>query len=296
MYAVTGATGNTGRVIVEILLAAGKPVRAIGRSAQKLQPLADKGAEPIVGALDDAGTVAKAFKDAQAVYAMIPPSFTAPRFRAYQDRIGEVLAGALREMRVPNVVHLSSIGADQATGVGPVTGLHAQEERLSALPAANVLHLRPGFFMENLWAFADMLRQGFLASPLRPDLQFPWIATRDIGQVAADELLQLGFRGKQVRELHGQRDLSLQETARVVGAAVGKEIRVQQVPYDQAEQVLVQAGLTQDLASLYVEMNRAMNEGRMKPREPRSSRTTTPTSIETFVQGFAAALDRTGTP
>ena len=293
MYAVTGATGNTGRVIVEILLAAGKPVRAIGRSAERLQPLVDKGAEPIVGSLDDARTVAKAFKDAQAVYAMIPPTFAAPSFRAYQDRIGEVLAGALREMRVPNVVHLSSIGADQATGAGPVSGLYAQEQRLSALPAANVLHLRPGFFMENLWAFADMLRQGFLASPLRPDLPYPWIATRDVGQVAADELLQLGFRGKQVRELHGQRDIGLQEAARVVGAALGKEIPVQHVSYDQAEQYLVQAGLPQDLASLYVEMNRAMNEGRMQPLERRSTRTTTPTSIETFVQGFAAALRRT---
>lgn len=292
MYVVTGATGNTGRVIVERLLAAGKPVRVFGRSAAKMQAFADQGAQTQVGALDDARAVAKAFDGARAAYVMIPPSFTAPSFRAYQDRLGETIAGAIRELRVSHVVHLSSFGADQAAGVGPVSGLHAQEQRLNALPQVNVLHLRPGSFMENLWAFEAMLRQGILASPLRPDLPLPWIATRDIGQVAADELLELGFRGKQVRELHGQRDLSLEEIARAVGAASGREIRVQHVSYEAALDGLVQTGLTRDLAGQYVEMNRAMNEARMRPLEPRSARTTTPTSIERFAQDFAAALRR----
>jgi uncharacterized protein YbjT (DUF2867 family) len=293
MYVVTGATGNTGRVVVERLLAAGQPVRAFGRNAEKLRPLADKGAETMVGALDDARAVARAFQGARAAYVLIPPNFTAPSFRAYQDRVGETIAGALREMRVPHAVHLSSFGADQPAGAGPVSGLHAQEKRLDALAGTQVLHLRPGSFMENLWMFADMFRQGMLVSPLRADLPLPWIATCDIGQAAADELLQLGFSGKQVRELHGQRDLTLHEIARVVAAALGRDIRVDQAPYDAALEGLVRAGLTRDLAGLYVEMNRAMNEGRMRMLEPRSARTTTPTSIESFVQEFAAALRRT---
>ena len=43
MYVITGATGNTGRIIAETLLANGKKVRAIGRNAKRLQSLVKKG-------------------------------------------------------------------------------------------------------------------------------------------------------------------------------------------------------------------------------------------------------------
>jgi short-subunit dehydrogenase len=41
LYVVTGATGNIGKVLAEILLAEGKKVRVIGRSRERLQPLVD---------------------------------------------------------------------------------------------------------------------------------------------------------------------------------------------------------------------------------------------------------------
>ena len=83
MYVVTGATGNTGRVVAETLLAKGKRVRVIGRSAQNLQSLVEKGAEAFVGSVADSSATLRAFQGAQAVYVMIPPSYTAQDFRAY---------------------------------------------------------------------------------------------------------------------------------------------------------------------------------------------------------------------
>jgi uncharacterized protein YbjT (DUF2867 family) len=82
MYVVTGATGNTGRVVAETLLAKGKRVRVIGRSAQNLQSLVEKGAEAFVGSVADSSATLRAFQGAQAVYVMIPPSYTAQDFRA----------------------------------------------------------------------------------------------------------------------------------------------------------------------------------------------------------------------
>jgi hypothetical protein len=43
------------------------------------------------------------------------------------------------------------------------------------------------------------------------------IATRDIGAVAAEELLKLHFQQKQTRELQGQRDLTMMEAAAIIG-------------------------------------------------------------------------------
>ena len=66
MYVVTGATGNTGRIIAETLLARGKKVRAIGRNADHLKPLVDKGAEPFVALVTDLLAMVRAFQGAEA--------------------------------------------------------------------------------------------------------------------------------------------------------------------------------------------------------------------------------------
>jgi len=46
MFVVTGASGHTGSVIANALLAKGENVRAVGRSADCLQALVSQGAEP----------------------------------------------------------------------------------------------------------------------------------------------------------------------------------------------------------------------------------------------------------
>jgi uncharacterized protein YbjT (DUF2867 family) len=85
MYVVTGATDNTGRVIAETLLAKGKKVRAIGRKAEHLQSLVDKGAEAFVGSVTDSSAVLSAFRGAQAVYVMIPPNYTTEFFNLLES-------------------------------------------------------------------------------------------------------------------------------------------------------------------------------------------------------------------
>jgi len=291
MYAVIGATGHTGRVIAEKLLDAGKDVRAIGRDAGKLQPLVDRGARAVVGSVDDPRTLAKAFDGAAAVYAMIPPDYATSDPHGHQQRAGEAIAGALREMRVRKCVNLSSIGAQNRSGAGPVSGLSLQEERLNAIADLDVLHLRPGMFMENLDEFIPMIKQGFIASPLHAELAMPWIATRDIGAAAADELLRLEFRGHSIRELHGPRDLTWNDVVRAVGKAVGKpDLRYIQGSYEDTKQGMVQAGLQPAMADALVEMYRAMNEKRLVAVQPRSPRTTTPTTIDAFAAEFARVL------
>src|SRR3989338_3021085 len=106
MYAITGATGNTGRRITEMLLSQGKKIRVIGRDAVRLKPLVDKGAEAFTGSLDDAAAMTRAFTGAKAVYAMIPPNPITKNLRAYQNQIGEALATAIAKARVPFVVNL----------------------------------------------------------------------------------------------------------------------------------------------------------------------------------------------
>ncbi len=290
MYVITAATGNTGRIIATRLLEAGQKVRVAGRDGQKLLPFVEKGAEAAVGSLEDPGFVQQAFTGAKAVYTLIPPDFTQNDFRAYQNKIGRILADAIAENRVEFVVNMSSLGADLSEGVGPVNGLHDQEQRLNQLRGINVLHLRPAYFMENLFLNIDLIKsQGVNGSPIEPDVAFPMIATRDIGEYAAKRLLQLDFRGAGVQELLGERDLTMPEATAAVGKAIGKpDLPYVRFPYQAAHEAMINMGLPRGIADMFVELYSALNEGRALGPMKRTAENTTPTSIEAFAEIFAA--------
>jgi uncharacterized protein YbjT (DUF2867 family) len=285
MYVITGASGNSGRVVAETLLKAGARVRAIGRSADRLQGLATRGAEPFLCDLTDRAALAKAFVGAMGVYAMIPPDESAQDYRGHQDHISDALVNAITEAKVKYVVSLSSFGADKAEGTGPVAGLHDFEEKLNKVSGLNVLHLRAGYFMENTLGQIGIIKaMGMMAGPLRGELELPMIATRDIGAAAADRLLRLDFNGHQTAELLGQRGISMAEAAAIVGRALGRPaLGYTELPNDQVYAAMIQMGMSKSIAALIIEMAGAINSGHMAALETRTPENTTPTSYESFV-------------
>lgn len=290
MYVVIGASGNTGHVVATKLLAGGQKVRVVGRNSAHLQPLTSKGAEAFIADVTDASALTKAFHEADSAYVMIPPNITSKDPLGYSNRVSDAIAAAVKNSGTKNVVVLSSIGAELPSGTGPVVGIHNLEQKLNQISTVNVLYLRAAYFMENTLPQANAIRQmGSVVGPVRPDLKLPMVATSDIGTVAADALLHpanLGksIHGKQTRELHGQRDLTYNEVATIIGRAIGKpDLKYQQVSDDQFRGALVQMGMSEPVAKLLVEMTQALDAGRMRALEPRTAQNTTPTGYETFV-------------
>src|ERR1700731_3206750 len=174
----------------------------------------------------------------RAAYLLLPPVKT----REAQERESDAIAKAVTESGLPYAVNLSSYGAQVPEGTGPVAGLHSAEEKLNAISGLNVLHLRAAYFMENNLAAISMIQgMGIFGHALLPDLKLPMAATRDVGDYAAQRLLHLDFSGKQTREVLGERDLSMTEATAVIARGIGKpDLRYQQFPYDQVQQVLIQ--------------------------------------------------------
>ncbi len=286
MYVILGASGNTGSIIADFLLSKGKKVRVVGRDAGRLQRFVRRGAEAFTGDISDAAALTKAFSGARAAYLLLPPITS----REDQERESDAIAKAVTESGLPYAVYLSSYGAHVPEGTGPVTGLHSSEQKLNAIEGLNVLHLRAAYFMENNLAAISMIREmGIFGHALLPDLKMPLIATRDVGNYAAQRLLDLDFSGKQTRELLGERDLSMAEATAIIARAIGKpDLRYVQFPYDQVQQALEQMGMSPKKAAVYIEMFKAINAGVLAAQEPRSRENTTPTSFEQFVQDVFA--------
>ena len=293
--AVMGATGNIGGRISETLLAGGHTVRALGRSADKLAGLKAKGAEVLTGDAGDAGYLTKAFTGAAAAFTLLPPNPVSADFLADMARQGEAIAAAAGHSGLQHLVALSSIGAEQPAGTGPIAGLHAQEERLKRVNGLNVLALRPGYFFENFLHVLGLIRhQAINGGGAAASTRVPMIATQDIAAAAARALDARDWRGFKVQELLGPRDLTFAEATSIVGAALGKpDLAYVQFPYADYSAALQQNGLSKSVADLYAEMEKAMDEGRVKSVEGRTPGNTTPTTLEQFapvlVQAYAAA-------
>ena len=287
-YVILGASGNTGSIIANFLLSKGEKVSVVGRDVGRLQSFVRKGAEAFSAEVSDAAALTKAFGGARAAYLMLPPITS----REDQEQQSDAIAKAVKQSGLRYAVHLSSYGAHVPEKTGPVTGLHSSEQKLNAISDLNVLHLRAAYFMENNLAAIDMIHgMGLFGHALLPDLKLPMIATGDVGEYAAQRLLDLDFSSKQTRELLGERDLTMTEATAVIARGIGKpDLRYQQFPYEQVQQALTQTGFSPKKAGVYIEMFQAINAGVLAPLEPRSPQNSTPTSFDKFVQDvFLAA-------
>src|ERR1700745_2031339 len=91
MYAVTGITGKVGGVVARTLLAAGLPIRAVVRDANKGRPWAEKGCEVAIASIADADGLTKAFSGVDGVFLMTPPDFDPePGFPSTHEAIAAI--------------------------------------------------------------------------------------------------------------------------------------------------------------------------------------------------------------
>lgn len=293
-YAITGGAGHISKPVVETLLKAGHEVTVIGRNAEHLEPLTGQGAKAAIGSVEDVAFLKQAFAGADAVYTMVPPKFDAVDWKGFIGRIGENYATAIKAAGVKNVVNLSSVGAHMPTGAGPVSGLYRVEQALNALDGVNVLHLRPGYFYDNLLANVGMVQHlniigGNFANG---DAKVALSDTADIADAAANALLTLNFTGNSVLYLASD-ERTGSDIANVIGSAINKP-ELPWVVFSDSDALkgMTDAGLPDEVASNYVEMGTALRSGAMaedywKHRPELLGKT----KLADFAKRFAAAYN-----
>lgn len=298
MYVITGASGNIGKVLAMELLSKGKQVRAIARHPDKLQALADKGAELAIGDIKDPSFVKKAFKGATACYCMIPGDLHSDDLTRDQHHKVNNLFEAVKANNVKYVVLLSSVGAHLREGAGVVDGLGYMEHKFDELKDTNIKILRPSYFMENLFGQIGTIKQmGIIGAPLKSDLKLPMVATKDIAKVAFEHLNSLDFKGNTIEYILGPRDITYNEVAAVLGKAIGKpDLKYVQFSYDEARKSMVQSGfISENVARLFNGLSEAMNNGKALNFHVRTDENSSPTSIEEFASTFVQVYNMPAT-
>jgi NAD(P)H dehydrogenase (quinone) len=259
VFVVLGASGNTGKVVAETLLSQKRKVRVVVRNVAKGQGWKEGGAEVSIADVEDGAALERAFSGAEGAYVLLPPNFSSSQVRVDNNRRASTIAAAVEAAGVPHVVMLSSIGAQQPEGTGPVLGLRDAEATFTRGRAAATF-VRAAYFMENWSSALSAVAQGVLPTFLLADKAIPMVATRDIGTAAA-RLLAEGGSGKRVIELAGPREYSPRDVAAALARVVGKPIAVQEAPEEAMAPALTGAGMNAEWAGLFQELTHGLNAG-----------------------------------
>ena len=293
-YVITGAAGNISRPLAEKLLKAGHDVTVISRNAENIKPLTDQGAKAAIGSVEDVEFLKKAFKDADAVYTMIPPKYDAPDLKAHIASVGKNYAEAVKANNIRYVVNLSSVGAHLPDGCGPVSGLHRVEQALNELKNTNIKHLRPVYFYTNFLGNTGMVKTMNIIGGNFGGADFTMLLTDpgDVAEVAYEELSNLDFTGHTIRYI-GSDERATDDIAKVFGEAIGKP----QLPWvtftdEQAYAGMMQMGFPENAVKNYTEMGHAMHDGSMfedywKHHPAKLGKT----KLEDFAKTFAAVYN-----
>ncbi len=260
---ISGSLGNIGKPLTEKLIASGHHITVISNNSDRKAEIETLGATSAIGSVSDAEFLAATFAGADALFAMTPPNLGGSNVILNTVNAGKAFASAINKAGVKRVVMLSSIGADQENGTGPIAGLHKIEKIYNELENANVTFLRAGFFFTNLYNDVPMIKgAGIIGANYPAHTKMPLVHPKDIALAAAEEL-QKETTGKNIRYIISD-VRTPDEIAKTLGAAIGKtDLPWIEFSDEQSLQGMTQAGLPEEIAALYTEMGSGLRNGKI---------------------------------
>jgi len=288
MHTIMGITGRVGGAAAKALLASGVKVRGIVRDREKARAWADQGVELVVADGLDTAALTEAFHGSEGAFIMVPPNFAPASGYPETAAILASVRAALDAARPEKVVCLSSVGAHQPEGLGLITQCRMIEESLAGL-SLPVAFIRAAWFMENFeWDIAPAKERGEIDSYLFPlDRDYPMIATRDIGGLAA-QVLRETWTGARVLELEGPQRYSQDEAAAVFSRLLDRPVRSKGIQRADWQATFVKQGMPEDRTSPRIEMLDGFNSGWIDFSGKGTEHVTGSTSLEDVLRKLIA--------
>jgi uncharacterized protein YbjT (DUF2867 family) len=221
---VTGATGRVGRVVVDLLVEAGVPVRALTHRTEAAATL-PTGVDVVTGDLMVPDSLEGALRDIDVVFLVwTAPPDTAP---AVIDR----LATSARRVVFLSAPHQTPHPFFQQPN--PMAVLYADIERRIAASGLEWTFIRPGILASNaLFWWAPTIRAGGTIRWPYAGAETAPIDDHDVSTVAARTLSEDGHAGGDY-VLTGPESLSQAEQVRVIGDVLGRPVAFEELTPDE---------------------------------------------------------------
>src|SRR5829696_7804484 len=239
MILVTGATGNVGREVVNVLLEDGKKVVAVTRNPAAAE--LPGGAHVVGGDPSRPQTLMSALRGVEAV--LISP-------RALGDATAgsataELLALAA-EQGAERVVALSAATVQYPAGYRRFADAFKAVEDAVKASGLQWTFLRSADYAANTLAWAPQIRSASVVRGAYGDAATSTIHERDVAAVAARALVNPAHAGHSY-VLTGPQSLTQRDKGRLIGEAIGKELSFEEPPPEQLRQAMLAQGLPEDV-------------------------------------------------
>ncbi|MFN6498077.1 MAG: NAD(P)H-binding protein [Nostoc sp. DedQUE01] len=287
---IATASGKIGRRVAEKVTQAGSETILLARHPEQLTDPIERGATVKPIGSDDTVGLIEATQHADALFWLTPPKLDVSSLANWYIQTATAGAKAVRENGIKRVVNISGLGAGASSNLGTVSFI-GDVESIFNQTGANVVHLRPGYFMENFLEQVENIRGGIVSFPFASDHDIPWISTDDIGDEAAKYLLDDRWAGQWTRNLMGSENLTLLKTTQILSRVFERPIKYVQSTVESSQEHLALLGVAPEVQRELGDLFRALGDPNGVYATVRTPDAVTPTTFEQFVkQKLLAAI------
>lgn len=236
MILLTGAAGKTGRAVLRALAARGQAVRVYLRREEQARDLEEQGAvDAVIGDLQDPASLRKALQGVRAVYHICP------NMHPGEVEIGRLLLDASRELNVHHFVYHSVLHPQ--TEKMPHHWKKMRVEEMIFESGLKFTILQPAPYMQNILASREtIVTGGIYRVPYPPQTALSLLDLADLGKAAAVVLTESGHENA-VYEIAGTAPITQHEVASVIGKALGREVKAEEIKLDHWRRGALKNGL-----------------------------------------------------
>ena len=282
--AIAAATGNIGSRVATKLSAAGATPVLIGQNEERLKKLNITNSITAVANLGNANEMVAATKGVDALFLLVPPTITVSSLKDWYNQVTAAGVAAVNQNHIKKVVLVSSLGVNLDENSGNLAYAAEMELAFDRLDT-NVLSLRPGYSMENLLTQVQPLQvQKQFSFLFKPDFNIPFISTDDIGDVAAQYLLDAKWAGHWKLNLMGPESLTCVQVSTLLSALLPYQVTYKQGSVEQSKSMLANFGATPGVQQELTDMFRTLASDRGPYATRRTPESHTPTSFEEFAK------------
>jgi uncharacterized protein YbjT (DUF2867 family) len=250
-YLITGATGDIGSKVVELLIRKGERPRVFARDLHKARARFGDRADIFVGDLANPSSLAMALQGVEALFLVNSGPQIPER--------DEAAVTAAKAARVKHVVKLSSMDVQHGLAIGAWHERGEAAVRASGLPYTFV---QPSGFMSNLMAWAPSIKAEGVVRASTGDGRRAFIHSADIAEVVVTALTTRVHDGESL-PITGPEALSFADVTARVAAAIAKPLAFQPISDDEARQRYSQISGSAEETEAHVALWRAIREERL---------------------------------